>query len=90
MTKEEFCANCGGDCCNIYEHFINGSHVELKHESFFKRQARFRVKPLKRVGDKCEYLGENGCIIKRENRPRQCLKYECDKLKEAFKYNKVI
>jgi len=84
MTKEEFCANCRGDCCNIYKYFINGSHVELKHESFFKRQARFGVKPLKRVGDKCEYLGKDGCIIKRENRPSQCLKYECDKLKNFY------
>lgn len=82
MTNEEFCAKCGGECCNIYDLFITGENAELKHESFFKDQARFEVEPIGRVGNRCEYFGENGCIIKRENRPRQCLKYECDKLKK--------
>ena len=61
-----------------------GNNVELKRKSFFKKEAQFGVKPLKRVGNRCEYFGENGCIIKRENRPSQCLQYECDKLKNNF------
>ena len=82
MTKEEFCAKCGGDCCNIYEHFIIGKNIEQKHEAFFKDEGRFEVEPLGRIGNRCEYLGESGCIIKRENRPNQCLNYECEELKQ--------
>ncbi len=86
MTKEEFCAECGGDCCNIYDLFITGTddEIKLKRESFFKKKDQFRVKPLDRVDGRCEYFGENGCIIKRENRPSPCLGYECDDLKRHF------
>jgi len=86
MTKEEFCEWCEGYCCNIYEHYITGNDdkIKLTHTSFFKRKDRFGVEPLKRVGNKCEYLGENGCIIKRENRPSQCIKYECTDMKKYF------
>ena len=82
MTKEEFCAECGGKCCNIYDLFITGDKIELKRKSFFKKKSQFGVKPLKRVNGRCEYFGENGCIIERENRPSQCLQYECDDLKQ--------
>ena len=77
MTKEDFCATCKGYCCNIYEHFIIGDNIELKRKSFFRKKEQFGVEPLKRVGKRCEYAGENGCIIKRENRPEPCLRYEC-------------
>jgi len=83
MTKEEFCERCGGYCCNIYDLFITGSadKIKRKREAFFKDKDKFGVKPLERVGERCEYFGENGCIIKRENRPSQCLIYECTDLK---------
>jgi hypothetical protein len=84
MTKEEFCEECGGECCNIYDLFITGDNIELKRESFFKDRDQFGVEPLERVEGKCEYLGEKGCIIKKENRPTQCLSYECDKLKKFY------
>jgi len=83
MTEKEFCYRCGGYCCNIYDHFIIGTpeDIELRHKSFFKKSYKFDVEPLGRVGNRCEYLGENGCIIKRENRPLQCLNYACDELR---------
>lgn len=91
MTKEEFCAECGGECCNIYDLWIKGDEAKQRrlHGNFFKDKDKFEVEPLKRVNGRCEYLGESGCIINRENRPEHCLKYECRKMKKYFYGEKV-
>ena len=83
MTKEELCTYCKGYCCNIYAVFFVGNDDKIirAHAALFKNKTQFGVDPLERVNDRCEYLGEEGCIIKKENRPSQCLQYECDILK---------
>ena len=82
MNLEELCANCG-KCCMIYN---QGRHSpsSKKHirEVMFGDIYQYGVEPMLDNGEKCDFLGKNGCIIERSKRPEICLKFECGKYKE--------
>lgn len=89
MTKIEleFCAKCRGKCCHIYKD-KSPEHFEFIQKAFFKKDiSQFGVEPLEIVDGRCNFLGENGCIIERSKRPEQCLKYKCDDLKNILETN---
>jgi len=79
---EEFCKLCTVSCCYIYRNCKSKEHVR---EIIFNGDLnQYGVAPLKQEGDKCEFLGENGCIIEKSKRPKICLDYECPILR-AYK-----
>ena len=85
---EEFCKHCPVCCCYIYR---KCKDVKKIQQILFDGDLdQFGVEPLERIGDKCEFLGKNGCIINRNKRPKPCLEYECSLLKEYKKGNMKI
>lgn len=55
------------------------------------KQNEDKIKEAKKEGIDiryCEYFGESGCIIKYENRPKECKKYACNLLKQELKIKK--
>lgn len=75
---EEFCKDCTF-CCHIYKASLPDEII--KEKLLGKDLSVYGVEPLKRVGDRCEFLGENGCIIERSKRPLNCLAAKCKALK---------
>lgn len=83
-SAEIFCAKCSR-CCHIYL-FRNQPLEEVKkkaHKLIFNNDIdQYGVEPLKSEWGRCEFLGENGCIIPREKRPIVCLEWECLELEK--------
>lgn len=92
-VNEELCAKCGGECCKIFLHCPEtadfADHVEGWGEVLGKVPKEYpKIYDLndyytgKSIPVECPYLGVGGCLItKREDRPRVCLEYKCEKWK---------
>lgn len=75
---KDFCKKCGGECCYIYKKYNKQKVHKYLHNY---NLSKYSIKPLDQEDKtRCEFLGENGCIIPVEERPKICLRYKCKKL----------
>lgn len=84
---EEFCKHCG-ECCIIYKNCKTSDDIKTIRDKLIGDLYQYDVEPRESIDGKCEFLGENGCIIERLKRPSICLQYECSMLREYKSGNK--
>jgi len=77
----EFCEECKKGCCYVYKDGSKKRVQQILHED---NNLQYNIKPFYNIykEDKleCEFLGDNGCIIPREERPIVCREFACEKL----------
>lgn len=58
---------------NRFKPFFNPLYVHMNDNEHVRKTLRSKgINP-----NACQYLGKNGCIIPRENRPKRCREYMC-------------
>lgn len=90
-----FCSECKGECCKIgYDPLVCASEKELALISVHphnKELAQAKMLGLKSPELKtCSFLSEEGCVIPREQRPRICREYRCEKIDAVLEYEEKI
>jgi len=76
----------------LLSHICRGQKEDWQ-DTFDKSSATGLVEPiynpLEEYRVECQYLGDNGCIIPWEFRPRVCKEYKCKTLKTAMERKKL-